>query len=178
MIPYEELVAALDRWRLRNGLPVVTDGVSVGMAASHAAPPSGGFVMPPLAAATAPRPQPARPASEAELYEDAEVVEEDEYDNQGDDFAMKFGEAPAPAAPAPVAQYEDDQSTYVAPQAVEGDGYDTAYGRAEYADAAGAVEEEEEDWSKMPNYPGASGDTIDAGDEVLDEHAVEDDDAS
>jgi hypothetical protein len=100
MIPYEELVAALANWRAKQGLPVaqVTRISSPVMSASYAAP------TPAPAARTAPpfaAPQPTRTAPVAvqpppemtvdEDVDDAALLEEAQYEPEGDDFAMAFG---------------------------------------------------------------------------------------
>jgi hypothetical protein len=112
--------------------------------------------------------------------DDADVLEDDEYANEGGDFAMSFaGDAPAAAkAPAPI--YEDEGGDYEAVEGATqvadevGHYQDPAYDTPQPLDAAPPLpdeEEEEEDWSKMPNFPGNSpgGDTIDADGDVLDE---------
>lgn len=190
MIAFEELSAALDRWRIRNGLPVVSADLPIVPDAERApaAPP---FVMPTAAPATQPRTAPptaaTRPATDGDVYamDDADVMEEDEYNNEGNDFSMSFGGAPAPAnqsapakPPAPIyeesADYEAaEQSTHVADEV--GEYQDPAYDTPQPLEAAPPLpefeEDAEEDWSKMPNFPGnAPGpDTIDAGDEVVDD---------
>jgi hypothetical protein len=113
MIPYQDLAAALDRWRARQGL--VTSGVP--MPAAPAAP-----IAPPVAAAptrTAPPVAPPAPIAVAAVaaravpgapprravtedpvdLADADMID-DEYDSTGGDFAMNFA-APAPLAAAP-----------------------------------------------------------------------------
>jgi len=183
MIPFEELVAALDRWRMRNGLPVVTGELPVSTSTASPATPVAGvpawntYAAPaasyaqayaaPAAAAPAPA---ARPPTDSDVLalDDADVAaEEDEalYQNEGDDFSMQFGGAP----PAASGEYASADSYAEHP----------GYGEGE-EDAAGAIEseEEEEDWSKMPGFPGMSGgsDTIDADDDVVDERTVVGDD--
>jgi|SRR4051812_27516042 hypothetical protein len=95
MIPYEDLVIALQTWRAKQGLPV--------------AQLSGALTPPPAVSAPAqpPRPQAflgnvatppplAQPHHEDPLdVDDAALLEEGHYENEGDDFAMNFG---APAA--------------------------------------------------------------------------------
>jgi len=105
MIPYDDLVIALTTWRARQGLPVV----------SGALPPSARPVAPPIAVtpqrATPPTPPargfvanvvtppPLAPAETHEDVDDASLIEESHYENEGDDFAMAFGQL-APEAEA------------------------------------------------------------------------------
>lgn len=84
MIPYDELVIALQTWRAKQGLPV--------------AQMSGQLTPPPVAARSAPPAPPGRPAPPplaAETHEDSldvdgALIEEAQYENEGDDFAMGF----------------------------------------------------------------------------------------
>jgi len=90
MIPYDDLVAALSNWRARQGLPVSTLGKQ----------PSGGT---PVATAPAPgsgprtAPPSAPPARTAAAHDDihevddAAMLDEGAYENEGNDFAMAFG---------------------------------------------------------------------------------------
>jgi hypothetical protein len=190
MIPFEELSAALDRWRIRNGLPVVSADLPIIPDAERPAT-TPQFVMPASAPATQPRTAPPgakRPGTDSDVFSigDADVVEDDEYANEGGDYAMEFGGAPAPEAvgAAPAQGYDEEsadyevaeQATHVAddgPYAYQDPAYDTPQpleAAPPPAEPAPLDEEEEEDWSKMPNFPGHSSgpDTID-GDDVLDE---------
>ncbi|MGN6107604.1 MAG: hypothetical protein ACTHU0_21015 [Kofleriaceae bacterium] len=105
MIPYDDLVAALASWRARQGLPVTLMSgasapvaapapapISAPIAAPRTAPPggrAGGFLgsvatPPPLAAV--------EPVGEESLdVDDASLIEEAQYDGEGNDFAMAFG---------------------------------------------------------------------------------------
>lgn len=113
MIPYDDLVAALASWRARQGLPVTLMSgasapvaapapapapapISAPIAAPRTAPPgappggrAGGFLgsvatPPPLAAV--------EPVGEESLdVDDAALIEEAQYDGEGNDFAMAFG---------------------------------------------------------------------------------------
>lgn len=96
MIPYEELVYALQNWRAKQGLPV-TAAVTPGSGPARTAPPpppgssgSGGFAAPP----------PIDPAYEDSMAVDDALIEEAPYDAEADvaagpgDFAMDFGGAP------------------------------------------------------------------------------------
>lgn len=98
MIPYEELVIALQTWRAKQGLPV--------------AQMSGQLTPPPVAGKSPPTPPPGRaaqpfpgdvstppplaPASETHedsLDVDGALIEEAQYESEGDDFAMAFSQA-------------------------------------------------------------------------------------
>jgi hypothetical protein len=114
MIAYEELVAALDRWRARNGLPIAStdlppaaelprqplpalspDGSRTVTAAApvSAVRPAAAPISQVVSAAAAVTP---RAATDGDLLEvDDEVMEEDEYDAGGGDFAMSFGSSGA-----------------------------------------------------------------------------------
>lgn len=97
MIAFEELVAALDRWRVRNGMPVVTGDVPTVAVASAPAPAPAAWsppAAPAWAAAPAAAAAPVGEVSDVVALDD-DVLEEEHYDNEGDDFAMAFG---APAA--------------------------------------------------------------------------------
>jgi len=101
MIPYDDLVAALSAWRARQGLPVST------MAASSSGPtptpmakaPSGPKTPPPgpppgppvRSKATSVPPPLAHPEQDAFEVEDAALIDESSYENEGNDFAMRFG---------------------------------------------------------------------------------------
>lgn len=125
MIAYDELAAALERWRTRNGLPATpplfagaalpraTQAVaavppptsSPAIVRSPPPPPASGrstmigmaapAVAPPPAAAAMPL---AAPLDEE--YGEAEVLEEpgDQYDNEGKDFAVGFDGSTNPGA--------------------------------------------------------------------------------
>lgn len=94
MIPYDELVIALQTWRAKQGLPV--------------AQMSGQLTPPPVASTPPAPPRPAQPflgnvstpppLANAETHEDSldvdgALIEEAQYENEGDDFAMAFGNA-------------------------------------------------------------------------------------
>jgi hypothetical protein len=87
MIPYDDLVVALASWRARQGLPVSSSLV----AATSAAPVAHGGFLPDVAT-----PPPLQPAPEPELHEeaiavdDAALLEEAHYENEGSDFALAF----------------------------------------------------------------------------------------
>jgi hypothetical protein len=98
MIPYDDLVAALQAWRARQGLPVSTQApvaaTSNGLTAAPARPGS-----PPPGPPPAPKkstgsqtPLPLEPV-DADLHLEVEsaLIEEAHYENEGDDFAMAFG---------------------------------------------------------------------------------------
>jgi hypothetical protein len=98
MIPYDDLVAALQAWRARQGLPVA-EGAALPPRIAAAAPPPPPRTNPPAAPpARKPTPMPmplAAPdethdeAAEAEIEEHA-MIEESHYENEGDDFALSF----------------------------------------------------------------------------------------
>jgi hypothetical protein len=119
MIPYDDLVIALATWRGRQGLPVSSlsgalqpPGFAQAAAPRAAAPafsppaaaarpvpvaPPARQPAPPPAAAAPPAPPPLAPPPEDSLDLDAEPHEElDEsaYENEGNDFAMAFADAP------------------------------------------------------------------------------------
>jgi hypothetical protein len=99
MIPYEELVAALANWRAKQGLPVVpqTRISSPVMSASYAAPtpaPAARTSPPVAPPARTSQPVAAQPAPDMTVDEDvdeAALLEEAQYEPEGDDFAMAFG---------------------------------------------------------------------------------------
>lgn len=96
MIPYEDLVIALQTWRAKQGLPVAQLSGALTpppvVTAPPAAPPKQAFLgnvatPPPLAA----------PPEDSMDVEDGALIEEAHYEPEGDDFAMAFGAA-GPAA--------------------------------------------------------------------------------
>ena len=97
MIPYDDLVVALQNWRARQGLPVAQ--------LSSLAPP------PAAIASTPPPPPPGKTPGKAPGKAPAAVVDDDieaeglleeaHYENEGNDFAMAFG------------QSNDDESTSI-----------------------------------------------------------------
>jgi hypothetical protein len=100
MIPYDDLVTALSNWRARQGLPVSTlgkqpsGGTPVAMATpgSGPAPGSGPRTAPPMAPPRAPSPPPlAAQHDDVQEVEDAAMLDENAYENEGADFAMNFG---------------------------------------------------------------------------------------
>ena len=107
MIPYDDLVAALQNWRLRQGLTVAQTALPVAaspVAASAAAAPRS---QPPAAPRGGP-PAPPRSVQNDLDVDDSALLEEAHYESEGDDFAMAFNqlehqdEATAiGAAPAP-----------------------------------------------------------------------------
>jgi hypothetical protein len=104
MISYDDLVAALQAWRARQGLPVEqqTAGTTSGSGPRSVAPP------PPAPRTNPPAPPPmgARApmplAAPEETHEDLgdlqeheieeHAIDEAHYENEGDDFAMSFGQ--------------------------------------------------------------------------------------
>lgn len=106
MIPYDDLVAALSNWRARQGLPVSTLGKqpsggtavpqmaqpgSGPTASSGPVPGSGPRTAPPSAPPKAPPPLMDATHDEVHEVEDAAMLDEGAYDNEGNDFAMHFG---------------------------------------------------------------------------------------
>lgn len=113
MIPYDDLVAALSAWRARQGLPVNQLGGGAAAAPApgsgpHASPGSGPNGKPGSgpnrSAPPAPPPSASRPGMAAAPAEDLEVADEllddEAYENDGTDFAVGFGGAPAADATA------------------------------------------------------------------------------
>jgi hypothetical protein len=107
MIPYDDLVAALSAWRARQGLPVSTMGG--GGSGANAAPGSGPHGQagsgptakagsgPTRSAPPAPPsgrhnavPPPLALGDEMQEVDETALLEE-QYDNEGQDFAMAFG---------------------------------------------------------------------------------------
>jgi len=89
MIPYDDLVAALQAWRVKQGLPVgELNSVSLTPAMATSAPVVTARTAPP---APPPRasPMPLAPAEYSMEVEDAAMLE-DHYENEGNDFAMSF----------------------------------------------------------------------------------------
>lgn len=129
MIPYEELSAALERWRVKNGLPgtppLFAEGstmkrpsaaapVPAPSVPSYSAPPpapapapsygassygSGPLYAPPAAPAVPPPPSPETLDEAVDEFVEDDVLDEAQLDNEGPDYAMSFASSP-PAAPA------------------------------------------------------------------------------
>jgi hypothetical protein len=108
MIPYDDLVAALSAWRARQGLPVSTLGAPAPGSGPTPAPmgkaPSGPRSAPPGApparAKAASIPPPLAPPemhdhSDALEVDESALLDENAYENEGDDFAMGFAKAGA-----------------------------------------------------------------------------------
>jgi hypothetical protein len=153
MIPYPDLVAALERWRLRNGLPVGGGGLPP-MSASVPAPAPASYssYAPPAAprpSASMPVPPAAKVPARVQTEEpvdlgDDDVLDEDMLAPEGGDFAMAFGVSNA----KPVDTLDDD----VADER-------TAIGLPDAPTTSPFTPE---------THPGF--DTLDADGEVLDEH--------
>ena len=97
MIPYEELVVALQTWRARQGLPVTQLSGALTpppvVAAPRPAPPAAAKSTPPPAPAKAVVPPPLERPSEDHLdVEDAALLDDGHYEPEGDNFSMKFAE--------------------------------------------------------------------------------------
>ena len=102
MIPYEELVIALQTWRAKQGLPVAqrSGQLTPPPVAAKASPPSppGRAAQPFIANVATPPPLDTLDAPETHeesLDVDGALIEEAHYENEGDDFAMAFGQAGA-----------------------------------------------------------------------------------
>ncbi|HTJ47759.1 MAG TPA: hypothetical protein VL463_36935 [Kofleriaceae bacterium] len=119
MIPYNELVAALERWRVRNGLPVTGGGVPASAGSAPYVPPAQSFApsfTPPPAARPAPVSAqmpavkvPARAQTDEPMdLGDADVLDEDLLAPEGGDFAMAFGVSNNPNQTAPSSTYDDE----------------------------------------------------------------------
>jgi hypothetical protein len=92
MIPYDDLVAALQAWRARQGLPVAAPAAGSGPRTAPPPPRTNPPAPPPMAARPTPAPL-APPEIDDGTHEDIEehaLVEESHYENEGDDFAMSF----------------------------------------------------------------------------------------
>ena len=93
MIPYDDLVAALQAWRARQGLPVAAPAAGSGpRTAQVSAPPRTNPPAPPPMAARPATPAPLPPEETHEEIEEHALVEESHYENEGDDFAMSFAQ--------------------------------------------------------------------------------------
>jgi hypothetical protein len=93
MIPYDDLVAALSAWRAKQGLPVSTMGAmpSSPAPAAVAKAPSGPKTAPPPARVKGSTvPPPLAMPDTVEEVDEAAMIDESSYENEGDDFAMKF----------------------------------------------------------------------------------------
>lgn len=125
MIPYPELAAALDRWRVNNGKPISAAtplpapsvaAVLQRPAAPIVAAPAPAPIAPPPAPRTAPPPAPAPAVTVTTIDDevDADMLEAaDEYDNEGNDFAMSFGGPPASASGSIGGGDDVDESTHI-----------------------------------------------------------------
>ena len=99
MIPYDDLVTALSNWRARQGLPVSTLGkqpsggtpVAAQSPGSGPTPGSGPRTAPPSAPPRGAAPPPLAVGDDVQEVDDAAMLDEGAYENEGDDFAMKFG---------------------------------------------------------------------------------------
>lgn len=94
MIPYEDLVIALQTWRAKQGLPVAQLSGALtpppGAATAPAQrPPMQAF--PPGISTPTPLPEPMGSADDPMDVDDAALLEESHYDNEGGDFGMSFG---------------------------------------------------------------------------------------
>jgi hypothetical protein len=125
MIPYEDLVIALQSWRAKQGLPV--GQLSGALTPPPAAPPpfmADAPVATPFLSNIATPPPLAAPPEDSLDVDDAALIEEASYDAEAGDFAMAFGEvSPEPedatsiGAPPPISRPSDttlDEGTEVA----------------------------------------------------------------
>ena len=102
MIPYEELVIALQTWRAKQGLPVGQLSGALTPPPMVVAPPplrAGPPVKPPKMGSTGPQqaflgnvatPPPLAAPEDSLDVDDASLIEEAHYESEGDDFAMNF----------------------------------------------------------------------------------------
>ena len=104
MIPYEELVAALTNWRAKQGLPVSaisgaapgsgpTAAMDSGPVAKPGSGPTRGTPPGPPPGRGGYQPPPLETADDSLDVDDAALLEEAHYENEGNDFAMSFGGA-------------------------------------------------------------------------------------
>jgi hypothetical protein len=139
MIPYEELSAALERWRVKNGLPgtppLFAEGSTMRRPAAIVAPtpapapapapvaswsaPAPSFAPQPAGARPAPAPMPMAPPPSSETldesvdeFADDDVLDEASLDNEGPDYAMPFASSAQPA-PLPANDEDDHESTQI-----------------------------------------------------------------
>ena len=106
MIPYEELVIALQTWRAKQGLPIAQMSGQLPMPVPV---PTSARTSPPAAPRTNPPGAPPRAPAVADDHldvEDAGLLEEAAYENEGDDFAVGFGAKPG-------ANAEHDEQTAI-----------------------------------------------------------------
>lgn len=89
MIPYDDLVAALASWRARQGLPNATISPSPAVVAAEAPKPAARTAPPAAPPARVAAPP---PLASAEEVDDSALLEEAHYDNEGNDFALAFGQ--------------------------------------------------------------------------------------
>lgn len=117
MIPYEDLVIALQTWRAKQGLPVAQLSGALTPPPVVAAPPSpsgpSGPPAPPpkqafLGNVATPPPLAAPPEDSLDV-EDEALLEDPHLEPEGDDFAMAFGAA----GHAPESEGESDDATAI-----------------------------------------------------------------
>ncbi len=105
MIPYDDLVIALQTWRAKQGLPVAQmSGQLTPPPIAHTAPLTAPPSPPPRAQYSAPLDAETLDAPPAEPHEesldvDGALIEEAQYENEGDDYAMGFAHAGASEEP-------------------------------------------------------------------------------
>ena len=90
MIPYDDLVIALQTWRAKQGLPVaqMSGALTPPPAAEATRPPMQAF--PPGISTPTPLPPPMATADEHLDVDDAALLDE-HYEGEGGDFSMNFG---------------------------------------------------------------------------------------
>ena len=102
MIPYDDLVIALQSWRAKQGLPVAQMSASLTPPPMQAQAPQASpapRAMPPAAPGSGRMGSVGSPALEVSpthdeaLDVDGALIEEAHYENEGDDFAMAFSGA-------------------------------------------------------------------------------------
>jgi hypothetical protein len=106
MIPYDDLVAALSQWRARQGLPVSTMG-NAGSGGTPA-PGSGPHGSPGSGPNAAGSSRPGMAAAAAHDVDDAEVLEDDAYENEGVDYGGGNEAEPTAIGTAPERPTETD----------------------------------------------------------------------
>jgi hypothetical protein len=138
MIPYDDLVVALQTWRARQGLPVAQmSGIMVPPPAVVTAPAPAPRTNPP-APPKAAVPPPLAPVETRDEDVDAALLEEAHYENEGDDFAMAFGAAVNESE-------ESDESTSIGTPPPPGQARDSFGGSTEPEPGSGK-HNRNEDW--------------------------------
>ena len=97
MIPYDDLVAALQAWRARQGLPVAASHAGSAPVPAATAPQPGSGPKPTVPRSNPPQPPGrqmplAAPVDDSDVEDAGELIDEQAYENEGDDFALAFGQ--------------------------------------------------------------------------------------